>query len=65
MFGVPEPRAQVDEEEAMIAAHRQHIDSMVTGLKAQMEALNEVDRPGSDVEQYVHTLLGVANGESR
>ena len=55
-----------DEEEAMITSHRRHIDSMVSGLKEQMETLNEVDQPGSDVEHYVKSLLdGLQEQEKR
>jgi kinesin family protein 2/24 len=58
--------ALVDEEEAMITSHRRHIDSMVSGLKEQMETLNEVDQPGSDVEHYVKSLLdGLQEQEKR
>jgi uncharacterized protein YnzC (UPF0291/DUF896 family) len=58
--------ALVDEEERMITSHRRHIDSMVAGLKEQMETLNEVDQPGSDVENYVKSLLdGLQEQEKR
>merc|ERR1719421_1324708 len=58
--------ALVDEEEHMITSHRRHIDSMVAGLKEQMETLNEVDQPGSDVENYVKSLLeGLQEQEKR
>jgi len=39
---------------------------MVSGLKEQMETLNEVDQPGSDVEHYVKSLLdGLQEQEKR
>merc|ERR1719379_2401915 len=58
--------ALVDEEEHMITSHRRHIDSMVAGLKDQMETLNQVDQPGSDVEHYVKSLLeGLQEQEKR
>ena len=44
------------EEDEMIAFHRSHIDNMVYRLKEQMEALNAVDVPGSDVDRYATTL---------
>jgi len=44
------------EEDEMIAFHRSHIDNMVHRLKEQMEALNAVDIPGSDVDRYATTL---------
>jgi len=53
----------VDEEDSMINTHRRHIDAMVTGLKQQMEALNVVDQPGSDVEVYTHSLLAALDSQ--
>lgn len=41
------------EEEELITAHRQHIDMMVELIKEEMVHLNNVDRPGSDVDAYV------------
>lgn len=44
------------EEEELIQAHRQHIDRMVELIKEEMVHLNNVDRPGSDVDAYVAGL---------
>ncbi|CAJ1419210.1 unnamed protein product [Effrenium voratum] len=44
------------EEEELITAHRQHIDMMVELIKEEMVHLNNVDRPGSDVDAYVSGL---------
>eukprot|EP00811_Abedinium_folium_P007495 NODE_16919_length_970_cov_7.621590.p3 GENE.NODE_16919_length_970_cov_7.621590~~NODE_16919_length_970_cov_7.621590.p3 ORF type:complete len:120 (-),score=42.33 NODE_16919_length_970_cov_7.621590:129-488(-) len=44
------------EEEDLITAHRQHIDMMVELIKEEMVHLNNVDRPGSDVDAYVAGL---------
>lgn len=44
------------EEEDVIAAHRQHIDDMVELVKQEMMLLHEVDKPGSDVDDYVGSL---------
>jgi len=44
------------EEEELITAHKEHIDSMVGIIKGEMMILNEVDQPGSDVDEYT-TLL--------
>lgn len=44
------------EEEELITAHRQHIDTMVELIKEEMVHLNNVDRPGSDVDAYVAGL---------
>lgn len=37
-------------------SHRKHIDDNVDLVKKQMSILNEVDKPGSDVEVYVGNL---------
>jgi kinesin family protein 2/24 len=47
------------EEEDVIAQHRQHIDSMVELVKHEMELLQDVDRPGSEIEDYVSSLDSV------
>ncbi|CAE7191121.1 KIN13A, partial [Symbiodinium pilosum] len=44
------------EEEELITAHRGHIDMMVELIKEEMVHLNNVDRPGSDVDAYVNGL---------
>lgn len=44
------------EEEELITAHRSHIDMMVELIKEEMVHLNNVDRPGSDVDAYVAGL---------
>jgi len=44
------------EEEELITAHRSHIDGMVELIKEEMVFLNNVDRPGSDVDAYVAGL---------
>lgn len=40
----------------MINGHRKHIDEVVDLVKNEMQLLNEVDKPGSDVEDYVNHL---------
>ena len=40
----------------MIHAHRGHIDEVVSVVKDEMTLLNEVDKPGSDVETYIRGL---------
>jgi len=44
------------EEEETINAHRQHIDDVVELVKQEMLLLHEVDKPGSDVDDYVASL---------
>mmetsp|Transcript_24480 Transcript_24480/g.34402 ORF Transcript_24480/g.34402 Transcript_24480/m.34402 type:complete len:125 (+) Transcript_24480:156-530(+) len=46
----------LQEEEEVIGLHRQHIDDMVELVKQEMLLLNEVDKPGSDVDEYVYSL---------
>lgn len=44
------------EQEQVISAHRGHIDEMVELVKQEMFHLHQVDKPGSDVEQYVGSI---------
>ena len=46
----------LEEEEQLIHTHRGHIDEVVGIVKEEMQILNEVDKPGSDVEVYVKGL---------
>lgn len=46
----------LEEEEDLIQSHRQHIDDVVDLVKQEMMILNEVDKPGSDIEEYVSSL---------
>lgn len=46
----------LEEEEELITGHRHHIDDVVDLVKQEMSLLNEVDKPGSDVETYVASL---------
>jgi kinesin family protein 2/24 len=47
------------EEEDLVGTHRKLIDDMVDLIKVQMGMLNEVDKPGSDVQQYIRDLESV------
>lgn len=47
------------EEEDVIAGHRSHIDDCVELVKKEMMLLHEVDKPGSDVDEYVKNLDGI------
>lgn len=40
----------------MINGHRRHIDDQVDLVKKEMQLLNAVDKPGSDVEEYINNL---------
>ena len=46
----------LEEEEDLIGSHRQHIDDVVDLVKQEMMILHEVDKPGSDIEDYVSSL---------
>ena len=46
----------LEEEEKLIHSHRGHIDEVVGIVKEEMTLLNEVDKPGSDVEVYARGL---------
>jgi kinesin family protein 2/24 len=46
----------LEEEEDLINGHRQHIDDVVDLVKQEMVLLHEVDKPGSDIEEYVSSL---------
>ncbi|CAG9311923.1 unnamed protein product [Blepharisma stoltei] len=46
----------LNEEEELITSHKQHIDTIVDIVKEEMILLNNVDKPGSDVEDYVGSL---------
>jgi len=46
----------LSEEEAVISMHRQHIDDMVDCVKQEMNILNEVEKPASDIDEYVNNL---------
>jgi len=44
------------EEEDFINSHRTHIDDMVELVKQEMLFINDVDKPGSDIDHYVCSL---------
>ena len=44
------------EEEEFINEHRTHIDDIVESVKQEMMLINEVDKPGSDIDSYVTSL---------
>eukprot|EP00826_Nyctotherus_ovalis_P033772 TRINITY_DN2751_c0_g1_i8.p2 TRINITY_DN2751_c0_g1~~TRINITY_DN2751_c0_g1_i8.p2 ORF type:complete len:274 (-),score=69.14 TRINITY_DN2751_c0_g1_i8:199-1020(-) len=49
----------LEEEEEMIAAHRQHLDEIDEMSKWERQLLHEVDKPGSDIEEYTSSLDSV------
>ena len=46
----------LEEEESLISNHRTQIDRVVEIVQSEMELLNQVDKPGSDVQKYVQDL---------
>lgn len=46
----------LSEEEVVISMHRQHIDDMVDSVKKEMSLLNDVEKPASDIDEYVDAL---------
>ena len=43
-------------EDEFIDAHKSHIDNMVEYIKKEMKFIHEVDKPGSDIEEYTNNL---------
>eukprot|EP00792_Barthelona_sp_PAP020_P007736 TRINITY_DN3159_c4_g1_i1.p1 TRINITY_DN3159_c4_g1~~TRINITY_DN3159_c4_g1_i1.p1 ORF type:complete len:710 (-),score=227.46 TRINITY_DN3159_c4_g1_i1:380-2374(-) len=46
----------LDEQDNLIALHRQQVDIMMELMREEMILLNDVDRPGADVDNYVQNL---------
>jgi len=46
----------LQEEEDLLGAHKKYIDDIVDGVKKQMVVLHEVDKPGSNIEEYISSL---------
>ena len=44
------------EEDVFISQHKTHIDNIVESIKDEMKFLHEVDKPGSDIEEYTTNL---------
>ena len=49
----------LDEEEDLLKDHKSHIDSLVALVKEDCALLDTVEKPSSDVEQYIHQLDAV------
>ena len=43
-------------EDEFINDHKSHIDNMVDFIKKEMKYIHEVDKPGSDIEEYTNNL---------
>ena len=46
----------LEEEEEMIAAHKQHVDEIDEISRLEKQLISEVDKPGSDIEEYTLRL---------
>jgi len=44
------------EEEDLIEMHKQHVDEVINVEKSEMALISEVDKSGSDIEEYVNNL---------
>lgn len=44
------------EEEQVVSSHRYHIDDNVELVKSEMMLLNEVEKPGSHIDEYLENL---------
>jgi kinesin family protein 2/24 len=53
------------EEDAIIAAHRAHIERSMETVKHEMEFLASVDKPGSAVDVYVDALDSILSERER
>ena len=46
----------LEEEEEVITAHKQHLNDTIEMVKQEMRMLEELERPGSDVDVYANSL---------
>ena len=46
----------LNEEEDLIEKHKQHVNEIINVEKQEMQLIAEVDKSGSDVEEYVLNL---------
>jgi kinesin family protein 2/24 len=44
------------EEDNFITEHKNHIDSMVKTIKDEMSGIHEIEKPGSNIEEYTDNL---------
>ena len=42
----------LEEEENLIRSHREQIDNVVELMRQEMDIINDVDKPGSDIQEY-------------
>lgn len=46
----------LEEEEEIVQMHRSHVDSVVDVVKKDMQLLEQVDQPNSNIESYIEKL---------
>lgn len=44
------------EEEDLIEMHKQHVDDVINAEKTEMQLISEVEKSGSDIEDYVRNF---------
>lgn len=54
-----------EEEDALISAHRKHLEDTMEAVRKEMQLLAEVDQPGSAVESYVERLGRILEFKAR
>ena len=53
----------LQEEDNFISEHKNHIDSMVKSIKDEMSGIHEVEKPGSNIEEYTSNLDKILSQE--
>ena len=51
------------EEDNFVTEHKQHIDNMVKSIKNEMNGIHEVEKPGSNIEEYTNNLDKLLSNE--
>lgn len=51
----------IKEEENCVMSHKQHVDSMVEMLKIEMEEINNMQKPNSDILSYIQRTKQIFN----
>ena len=51
----------IKEEENCVMTHKQHVDSMVEMLKIEMEEINNMQKPNSDIVSYIQRTKQIFN----
>lgn len=53
----------LEEEEEVTSSHKEGIDQEVDNIKEEMKLLYEVQKPNSDIKQYVETLHSILDNK--